>query len=241
MTVITIQEMIPPIRADGVPWNRVQIEEGPSDIGPWVIIDTIVFGDPDVDPSNPKPRSFSTDNATLEEGWYVFTWLDAVGQISQPLEPMHNIALPTVSYLPTIREAADYVRARTKDNLGNERGTFTDATRPTAVAVASIINKAASDFTTKFDYDIPTEMYQQARDLIALGAALRIEISYFPEQVGTDRTAYAELKALYDDMFARFEAGLAREQAEEETGDESVSGRAAFSFPVVEPLLHKKM
>jgi DNA-binding GntR family transcriptional regulator len=157
------------------------------------------------------------------------------------MEAIQNVPPAVVPYAPTVTEVADYLRARTKDKLGNELGTFTDETRPTAVAVESMIGKAASDVAAMLDYDIPKEMYTMTRDLIALGTALRIEISYFPEEVATDHTAWDELYQLYNAQLERIMTALAREQAEEATGDESAGAGVLFAFPTAEPLWTKKM
>jgi hypothetical protein len=241
MIVVPFKDFIPPPRYDNKPFTSIRIEEGPTDLGAWTTLATIALVPTDTDPTNPMPRSFSIENATLEQGWYRLTWLDVDGDMTQPLDPIHNVPVETFDFLPSVGQVADYIRARTKDNLGNEIGTFTNQTRPTAQAVESIIQKAASDLALILDTDIPGEMNGQVADLIALGAALRVEISYFPEQVGTDKTAYAELKELYDDMLERVQIALAREQAELETGDEGASGHVAFGFPIAEALWDKKM
>lgn len=239
--VITLEGIIPLPRYDSLPWTQATLQEAPTSDGPWTPLDTFVLTPVDADPSNPAPRGFTTENATLESGWYRVIFNDQSGDSQLPTEAIQNVPpLPDPGYLPTVEGVSDLLRARTKDNLGNEIGVFNDNTRPTGIEVLGLIRKSGSDVTALLDYDIPIEMYEQVRDLIALGAAMRVELSYFPEQVGTDRTAYDEMKELYDESLARIMEALNREQAEEIDMDEASSGNVRFGFPQAEPLWSKR-
>lgn len=239
--VITLEGIIPLPRYDDVPWTQATIYEATSADGAWLPLDTFNLAPVDDDPSNPAPRSFTTENATLEKGWYRVVFSDMNGDLQLPTEAQQNVApQPNAGFLPPVNDVADLLRARTKDNLGNEIGTFTENTRPTSMDVMQMIEKASNGVTAWLDYDIPEEMYEQTRTLVTIGAAMLVELSYFPEQVGTDRTAYDELKALYDQGLLALQAALAREQAEEMEGTEFTSGNVRFGFPYAEPIWSKK-
>lgn len=125
--------------------------------------------------------------------------------------------MPVSDYTPTVADVAAILRARTKTVGGEEAGTFNpegapqqDRTRPTAEQVTSLINSTLGDVSASFGADIPDApgddpaLYRtSARKLAALAVALEVELSYFPEQVATGRSPYAQLKALYDDRSKR--------------------------------------
>lgn len=96
----------------------------------------------------------------------------------------------------SVDDVAAVIRARTKDSEGNEVGTFNADTRPTDVQVQEHIAHAMVLVHTKVGFigDTCTEL---ARSVVALGAAAEIELSYFPEQSRTDRSAYTFLEQRY--------------------------------------------
>jgi hypothetical protein len=109
---------------------------------------------------------------------------------------------------PSVDDVAGLLRARTKDTEGREVGTFNDETRPTAEQVETHIDAAMGLVGVRFPTlpDVPE--YQQAfSSLVAYRAAMRIEKSYFPEQVRSDRSPYEELRQEYvDDLQALIDA-----------------------------------
>lgn len=110
---------------------------------------------------------------------------------------------PQPAWLATPDDVAAILRARTKDDTGQELGAWTDATRPTLAEVEHLIALAAGQTT---DADGPVDACALlCRNVIALQAACLVELSYFPEQVRSDRSAYAELKDLLTDARAAFD------------------------------------
>jgi hypothetical protein len=106
---------------------------------------------------------------------------------------------------PTVEQVALLLRARTKDSNGTEVGTFDDDTRPTGDQVEEQIDAAMALVGIRFAPvgDMPTEAQTAFATLVAYRAALRVEKSYFPEQVRSDRSAYAQLREEYlDDLQA---------------------------------------
>jgi len=104
---------------------------------------------------------------------------------------------PTLSLIvrPTVDQVAALLRARTKDFDGNEVGTFNDATRPTALEVAEIIELAYGEITGAVGSIAYDPCSLAATSLVALRAAMWVELSYFPEQIRSDRSVYTELAA----------------------------------------------
>ena len=99
-------------------------------------------------------------------------------------------------------DVAALLRARTKDQVGNEVGSFLPAadtgpqTRPTAEQVQEQIDIARS--LTRLDVGaIPDPCAEGGEAVVALLAALLVEQSYWPEQVQSERSAYDRLLALY--------------------------------------------
>lgn len=131
---------------------------------------------------------------------------------------------------PNANEVARLLRARTKDTAGKEVGDFTEDTRPTWSEVDDLIDTAEGDVlaqTGSLLSDIDT---RAARALVALRAAMLVELSYFPEQVRSDRSAYVEYKRLYDDGLAALLASIAEGGGEAGKGGE---GFTYHSLPVV--------
>jgi hypothetical protein len=240
--VVTFDDYQPLVRFDSIPWTKVNIWEGASQNGPWIKIDMKNISPVDADPSNPAVRSFTTSLAALPVGaWYYLEFEDAFSNKS-PTAPEQDAPSPAASYLPLVSDVGALLRARTKDRYGNEVGTFNENTRPTFDEVQRLIETAAGDVTDLIDYDIPLESYRAASGVIALGAAMLVELSYFPEQVAADKSAYQEYKDLYDAYLERLLAAVEREAAEEVTGEVPTYGNmAAFGFPTVEALLPKRM
>jgi hypothetical protein len=69
----------PPRRYDGLAFTSAQIREAATETGSYSTIDTIALFPADTDPANPTTRNFTTDDATLVDGWYVIRWVDTAG------------------------------------------------------------------------------------------------------------------------------------------------------------------
>jgi hypothetical protein len=99
--------------------------------------------------------------------------------------------------LPGVDDVAALLRARTLDDNGDELGTFNDNTRPTGQAVGNLIDQAADDLAIRVGAAIPFELELRAKTLVAKRAAADIELSYFPQQIDSDQSAYRQLIADY--------------------------------------------
>jgi hypothetical protein len=119
---------------------------------------------------------------------------------------------PATPGRPTVDDVALLLRARTKDDQGHEVGTFDDATRPTADQVEEHITAAVALVGTRLPPtdQLPPELLPALTSVVAYRAAMRIEKSYFPEQVRSDRSPYEQLRQEYlDDLAALTEAAAA--------------------------------
>src|SRR5205085_9988286 len=204
MTVVTLLDITPPERYDSVAWMAWHIEEGSVEAGPFVEIDNKPLSPIDPDPRYPAARDLTTDNGSAEGMWYRVRFRDVNNQFSSYSAPIHNA--PSVD-LPNIRQVALHIRSRTVTRNTNEfRGTFTHETRPTADEAAEAVEIARDDVLTdvgKLPDGLQAEAYAAVRSLIALRAAMIIERSYYPEQVGTDKSPYPALRDDYNDRLPR--------------------------------------
>lgn len=116
--------------------------------------------------------------------------------------------MPVSEYTPTVASVAAYLRARTKTRGGAEAGTFnlstvadTDKTRPTAEQVTEHIDDVIGEISGVIGIDVPEEQREPARRVAALGTAMLVELTYWPEQINSGRSPYPQLKALYDERW----------------------------------------
>jgi hypothetical protein len=243
MYVVTFIDFTPPARYDTspTPWTGLTIEEGPAEAGPWTLIDTQALSPTDTDPSAPMSRNFSTALATLLNGWYRVIFTDGLGN-QAIVDPVHNINTP---WVPSLPQVGGLLRARTKDDAGNELGTFTSATRPTAAEANELVQQAADTFLLRAGDDIPQQLWEESRRVVALRAAMLIELSYFPEQVTTGRSPYASYENLWCEAYGdqRNKGVLIQAiEAAKRNPDKIVNdepGIAQFSFPPTENIARR--
>jgi hypothetical protein len=112
---------------------------------------------------------------------------------------------------PTVDDVATLIRARTKDKDGGEIGTFTPDTRPTDVQVQQLIILAEGDVLVQTGTKLWPANAAAATSMIALRSACFVELSFWPEQIRTDRSAYEPLWRMYEagmvSLLAAIEAG----------------------------------
>lgn len=228
--VLTFKDYEPAAKLDGAPWTQIQILEGAQEAGPFTLIDTQQISPVDANPAQPQARSFTTKNATMQSGWYQVVFLDDSGA-QTTADAVYNDAARD-DFMPGVGDVGAQLRSRTKDSSGNEVGTFTAATRPTRDQVERLIEQAAPRVLNKLGSRTPEPLWAQISNVIAIAAALRVELSFFPEQVAANRSPYNELKALRDEELADLLVAL--EMFGAESGDEDPHAPAdlpAFGFP----------
>jgi hypothetical protein len=95
-----------------------------------------------------------------------------------------------IDITPSVADVAALLRARTKDINGEEIGTFNDDTRPTSSQTITLIEEAVADIQARMGGSPPPELAGAGKSAAAMMAACLVELSYFPEQVRTDRSAF---------------------------------------------------
>ena len=93
---------------------------------------------------------------------------------------------------PSVADVAALLRARTRDVNGVEVGTFNDDTRPTSSQAVTVIEEAVADIQAGMGLSRPLELAGAGRSAAAMLTACTIELSYFPEQVQSNRSAFQE-------------------------------------------------
>jgi hypothetical protein len=93
--VLTLEDFVPVARYDATPWTQARIEESDtatlSDTTVWTVIETFTLSPVDADPSDPAPRSFTTELASDEmDLWYRVVFIDATADEAAPTSPIQN-------------------------------------------------------------------------------------------------------------------------------------------------------
>jgi hypothetical protein len=99
---------------------------------------------------------------------------------------------------------AALLRARTQDDTDQELGVWTEDTRPTLAEVERLLAMAQSAILGRTGPLTPEvlvcstadDIMTQAATTVALLASMLVELSYFPEQVQSSRSAYEQYKDL---------------------------------------------
>lgn len=147
--------------------------------------------------------------------------------------------MPISDYTPTLAQTASHVRSRTKRaGSGQELGTFTAETRPSDEEANQMIAEALLEVSSVVGPDIPDALGDDpdalrnaASGLVSLLAAMTVESSFYPEQVGAGRSNYAALERRYERGLKKLESAVA--QAGGATaGDEGATGsmRPSYDF-----------
>jgi hypothetical protein len=134
--VVSLQDFRPAPRYDALPWTDAQIQEAATAAGPWTTLETVALSPVDVDPANPRYRSFTTALGTAAEQWYRVVFLDALAATGLPTVPIQNVeddrpVYASVSQLATLLNVSatsrhdDLMRAlkAAADEIDHEVGT----------------------------------------------------------------------------------------------------------------------
>lgn len=155
-------------------------------------------------------------------------------------EPGGDAVDPNVLALPTVDDVGAILRARTQDTGDDEVGTFTDETRPTKDEVERLINMAKSVVLTRTGsmdtppLNCPTspDLRSSASTAIAMLAAMMVELSYYPEQVRSDRSAFEDYRTLWNDfMTALIDAAAECRDGDVIPDDDNYNPGPSYGFP----------
>lgn len=126
---------------------------------------------------------------------------------------------------PTTKQVAKHIRARTRTDGSKIVGDFNDETTPTGKEVEGIIDEVVEFLEGEaFPCDEKPKLEKQFTAVAALAAAMEVESSYWPDQVGTERSNYDQLKERYDERKKAYVEGV-EEQCE--GGDPTEGGQGA--------------
>lgn len=153
-----------------------------------------------------------------------------------------SIPPTSLTWPATPDDVAALLRARTQDTTGQEVGAWTTDTRPdlngvtqTLAMCTSVVLGQTGDVT---DLVCPSadDVRAQAATAVALLAAMLIELSYFPEQVASNRSAYDQYAALWNATMPQLVQSVAEcRGGEVEAGggaDSTVVPPSSWAFPV---------
>ena len=121
----------------------------------------------------------------------------------------HELGLE-VAWLPDPQEVANLLRARTKDDQSQEIGAWTANTRPTEYEVRGLTRTAAGDLLAAVPLLTPTweDPETAAQTLCAYRTAMLVELSYWPEQVAAQQSAYAEYRRMWEEGIEALKGAL---------------------------------
>jgi len=146
------------------------------------------------------------------EGQYLIVW-DTGGATpeyaSEELVVTYSEPDPAPTFLECpVEDVASLLRARTKDDSGNEVGDFNEDTRPTDTEVEDLIAQAASMVSAVANGDIPSRLVPFGQHVVALRTAMMVELTYWPEQVQRENSPYQYLRDMFLDALAEFKTAL---------------------------------
>jgi hypothetical protein len=143
--------------------------------------------------------------------------------------------VPVSDYTPTLAEVGSLISSRTYDSGGNEAGTFTPTTRPTNTQAQQVIEDAVAEVYPLFGQDIPDALGQEkdalrrnAKRAVAQCAAATIELTYWPEQVATGRSAYKMYLEKAKELIMTTSEAIRDILASDEPGVDDKTGTALF-------------
>lgn len=168
----TFEGFAPPSRYDGLPFTAALIRESDAEDGTYSTIDTITLDPVDTDPSSPQSRNFTTDAATVAEGWYIIRWQAEAGDIYDSDPIFYSAAGPASAYA----EVADVSEL-------NTARTFTASSNPDITQVSDWLDQTAGvldGILRESGYALPipataTQTLKLLEHYNALGAAAMVE------------------------------------------------------------------
>jgi hypothetical protein len=142
--------------------------------------------------------------------------------------------MPTSDWAVTSRTVAGPLRSRTVDGNSVEQGDFTNgdqSTRPTKAQVEELIVEAEAEIGAIIGTDIPAAFWDIARKVTGLTAALEVELSFFPQEVGAGTSPYAELKVQRDEKLKQLMDAISEAAGEASDSTVDGAGSPSYSFP----------
>lgn len=226
--IVNLEDFAPGARYDGTAYVSARLEEASASNGPWTALETVDLAaganvSPmglDLDPSDPQSRSFTTELATLVNGWYRVVWVDPTGD-TQASPAIYNDGEQVYASIQAVRRVLSPDGSReaalgTAASLSN--GEIGEAIEE---AAAEINARIASRYSLPFSAPVPSLLEKLNRDIAAFLATLVYRRNAPLPAEDPVRLRYARAQALLDRV-ARGEVelttatGLAGESAETE-------------------------
>lgn len=152
--VVTFVDYTPTPRFDATPWTDVEIQEGTTDDGPWVTLETVTLSPVDADPENPATRSFTTELASdALDLWYRLLFIDGSGDEQQPSLPIQNVLTPSYA---SANELARILKIRTPSD--EQRAAMRRVLSAAAGEINAEIDLAATTFLTSWQVALAAEV-----------------------------------------------------------------------------------
>ena len=167
----------------------------------------------------------------------------AVDELTVNAQGQPVVLVPGVqNYLPSVSQVAEHIMARTKDQYGKILGTFNASTTPTDVQVSALITTAGNRVADVIGDTVPLSVVQDVSDIVALRAAMMVELSYFADQVSTSRSSYPLLEAEYEREFPRVQGRVESTEIDDGTiQNQPTANRPSYSFPPAVITMTRKM
>lgn len=149
--------------------------------------------------------------------------------------------MPVSDFTPSVSEVGAELLSRTKDQYGNETGTFSGTTTPTDTQVEALISKAADRVSLKIGTEVPAALRQDAKDIVALRAAMMVEQTLFADQITSNRSPYPVLLERYKAELADLQLAIQIAEDGDGTFPNQPSNGPSYSFPEATPWLTRRM
>jgi hypothetical protein len=149
--------------------------------------------------------------------------------------------MPISDWTPSLSDVGIIDIARTRDDVGTETGTFTSETRPTDDQVLKLIDFSVLEIVPKIGNDIPAELFQEARNLVAIRTAMWIELTYYAAEVAQNRSPYPEYKKMFDEQLPSIVASIESVEAGGDPADNTTGNFPQFGFPAPTNWMEGKM
>lgn len=149
--------------------------------------------------------------------------------------------MPISDYTPSLDQVGAIALSRTVDDVGNVTGTFNTQTRPTDTSVNMLITKALDDVAPEIGADIPADLQDKAKNVVAIRTAMLIELTLYGIEIRNNLSPYPELKALYEEELAKLKTEVAVEEGGGDPTNELGGNYPAWGFPEPDNLLFGEM
>lgn len=153
--------------------------------------------------------------------------------------------MPDLAWTPASADVAAEIPERVKDDVGNVLTDFTDdgKTRPSKTQVEAIIAGAVRDTVAGVGTlescaaENVEDLREGAKDVATLRAAMRVERTFFPDQIGSDLSPYNAIRDEVKDKLKTLVEAVS-ENCGTSGGDSAAGGAQEPSYSFPDPVLY---